>query len=40
MRLDPAAIKHQIESLLVSYPELADDEVLRDRHDRRLNRPG
>jgi hypothetical protein len=29
MRLDPAAIKHQIESLLISYPELADDEVLR-----------
>jgi Siphovirus Gp157 len=29
MRLDPAAIRRQIEILLTAYPELADDEVLR-----------
>jgi hypothetical protein len=29
MRLDPAVIKQQIESLIATYPELADDEVLR-----------
>jgi hypothetical protein len=29
MRLDPAAVRAQIESLLVSFPELQDDEILR-----------
>jgi hypothetical protein len=29
MRLNPEAIKRQVEILLVAYPELADDEVLR-----------
>ncbi len=29
MRLDPAVIKHQIDTLIASYPELNEDEVLR-----------
>jgi hypothetical protein len=29
MRLDPAVIKHQVDTLLSAYPELAEDEVLR-----------
>ena len=29
MRLDPALIKQQIGNLLISFPELAEDEVLR-----------
>lgn len=29
MKIDPALIKHQINNLLVQYPELADDEQLR-----------
>jgi hypothetical protein len=28
MRLDPAAIKHQVDGLLAMYPELAEDEIL------------
>ncbi len=29
MRLDPAVIKHQIDTLIASYPDLSEDEVLR-----------